>query len=74
MQAWVPLGSSLKQAFARCSSTTPAGWPCSTTGATGRFRGVLTPARLHEALRRSIDADARAVPRAAVSLETVAGV
>ena len=41
-------------------------------GERGRFLGVLTPARLHEALRRSIDADAQAVPRAEVAVETVA--
>lgn len=39
---------------------------------TGRFLGVLTPARLHEALRRSIDADAQAIPRTEVDLESIA--
>ena len=40
----------------------------------GRFLGVLTPARLHEALRRSIDADAKAVPRTEVKVESVESV
>ncbi|MGP4001832.1 ABC transporter ATP-binding protein [Streptomyces sp. 8N706] len=70
MAAWLPVGSSLKQAFSTMLQH-DAGWIAVLDG--DRFLGVLTPARLHEALRRSIDADANAIPRADVDLETVAG-
>ncbi|MFF4166973.1 ABC transporter ATP-binding protein [Streptomyces sp. NPDC001741] len=73
MEAWLPLGAPLKQAFATMLQH-DAGWIAviDKEGA-GRFLGVLTPARLHEALRRSIDADAQDVPRSEVAVETVAG-
>ncbi|WP_307126423.1 betaine/proline/choline family ABC transporter ATP-binding protein [Streptomyces sp. B1I3] len=71
MEAWLPLGAPLKQAFATMLQH-DAGWiAVIDEESTGRFLGVLTPARLHEALRRSIDADAQAVPRAEVAVETV---
>ncbi|MEU4349522.1 betaine/proline/choline family ABC transporter ATP-binding protein [Streptomyces sp. NPDC023838] len=71
MEAWLPLGASLKQAFATMLQH-DAGWIAVIDHeGTGRFLGVLTPARLHEALRRSIDADAQAVPRTEVDVETV---
>ncbi|MGW4239604.1 ABC transporter ATP-binding protein [Streptomyces sp. NPDC004749] len=71
MEAWLPVGASLKQAFATMLQH-DAGWIAVIDGEeTGRFLGVLTPARLHEALRRSIDADAQAIPRTEVELETV---
>ncbi|GGU30291.1 ABC transporter ATP-binding protein [Streptomyces lavendofoliae] len=71
MEAWLPVGASLKQAFATMLQH-DAGWIAVVDGEErGRFLGVLTPARLHEALRRSIDADARDVPRTDVDLETV---
>ncbi|WP_326698216.1 betaine/proline/choline family ABC transporter ATP-binding protein [Streptomyces sp. NBC_01754] len=74
MEAWLPLGAPLKQAFATMLQH-DAGWIAVVDPeSTGRFLGVLTPARLHEALRRSIDADAQAVPRAGVAVETVATV
>ncbi|WP_405693705.1 ABC transporter ATP-binding protein [Streptomyces sp. NBC_01185] len=74
MEARLPLGAPLKQAFATMLQH-DAGWIAVTDEeGTGRFLGVLTPARLHEALRRSIDADAQDVPRAEVAVETVAGV
>ena len=74
MEAWLPLGAPLKQAFATMLQH-DAGWiAVIDEESTGRFLGVLTPARLHEALRRSIDADAQDVPRAEVAVETVAGV
>ncbi|QNE76644.1 betaine/proline/choline family ABC transporter ATP-binding protein [Streptomyces finlayi] len=74
MEAWLPLGAPLKQAFATMLQH-DAGWIAVTDKeGTGRFLGVLTPARLHEALRRSIDADAQDVPRATVAVETVASV
>ncbi|MBO8189576.1 ABC transporter ATP-binding protein [Streptomyces spirodelae] len=68
MEAWLPLGSSLKQAFSTMLQH-DAGWIAVLEGA--RFVGVLTPAKLHEALRRSVDADARAVARQDVELETI---
>jgi len=71
MEAWLPVGSSLKQAFSTMLQH-DAGWIAVLDG--DRFLGVLTPARLHEALRRSIDADAGGIPRAEVELQTVADV
>ncbi|MFJ2025997.1 ABC transporter ATP-binding protein [Streptomyces sp. NPDC087897] len=72
MEAWLPLGAPLKQAFATMLQH-DAGWiAVIDEESEGRFLGVLTPARLHEALRRSIDADAQDVPRAEVAVETVA--
>ncbi|WP_149184428.1 betaine/proline/choline family ABC transporter ATP-binding protein [Streptomyces sp. TRM49041] len=66
MDARVPLGASLKEAFSAMLRY-DAGWVAvvdgtaatdatDTAGATrgGRYLGVLTPARLHEALRRSV--------------------
>ncbi|THC50399.1 betaine/proline/choline family ABC transporter ATP-binding protein [Streptomyces sp. A1499] len=74
MEAWLPVGASLKQAFATMLQH-DAGWIAVIDKASeGRFLGVLTPARLHEALRRSTAADARAVARADVELETVAAI
>ncbi|MGP3984651.1 ABC transporter ATP-binding protein [Streptomyces sp. KR80] len=70
MEAWLPLGSSLKQAFSTMLQH-DAGWIAVLEG--DRFLGVLTPARLHEALRRSIDADAQEIAREDVDLDTVAG-
>ncbi|MYQ81525.1 MULTISPECIES: betaine/proline/choline family ABC transporter ATP-binding protein [unclassified Streptomyces] len=73
MEAWLPLGAPLKQAFATMLQH-DAGWIAVIDEAgEGRFLGVLTPARLHEALRRSVGADGRAVPRAEVEVESVAG-
>ncbi|MEU1434543.1 ABC transporter ATP-binding protein [Streptomyces sp. NPDC005775] len=74
MEAWLPVGAPLKQAFATMLQH-DAGWiAVIDERSEGRFLGVLTPARLHEALRRSISADDRAVPRAEVAVESVAGV
>ncbi|WNI24103.1 betaine/proline/choline family ABC transporter ATP-binding protein [Streptomyces sp. ITFR-16] len=74
MEAWLPVGAPLKQAFATMLQH-DAGWiAVIDEEGEGRFLGVLTPARLHEALRRSISADDRAVPRAEVAVESVAGV
>ncbi|MDQ0994470.1 ABC transporter ATP-binding protein [Streptomyces sp. V3I7] len=69
MTAWVPVGAPLKQAFGVMLQY-DAGWVAVLDGA--RFLGVLTPAKLHEALRRSVDADARGVPRGQVPFESVA--
>ncbi|MET8679278.1 betaine/proline/choline family ABC transporter ATP-binding protein [Streptomyces sp. NPDC004647] len=70
MEAWLPVGSSLKHAFSTMLQH-DAGWIAVLEG--DRFLGVLTPARLHAALRRSIDADANAIAREDVDLETVSG-
>ncbi|OEJ25733.1 ABC transporter ATP-binding protein [Streptomyces agglomeratus] len=71
MEAWLPVGASLKQAFSTMLQH-DAGWiAVIDEESAGRFLGVLTPARLHEALRRSIDADAQDVPRTAVEVRTV---
>ncbi|MEV6652652.1 betaine/proline/choline family ABC transporter ATP-binding protein [Streptomyces sp. NPDC051219] len=70
MEAWLPVGASLKQAFATMLQH-DAGWiAVIDEGSAGRFLGVLTPARLHEALRRSTAADAQDVPREQVAVET----
>ena len=71
MEAWLRLGSPLKHAFSTMLQH-DAGWIAVLDDA-DRFTGVLTPASLHEALRRSIGADDRRVPRDGVEVETVAG-
>ncbi|MFD9906604.1 ABC transporter ATP-binding protein [Streptomyces sp. NPDC059063] len=74
MEAWLPVGASLKQAFSTMLQH-DAGWiAVIDEKSAGRFLGVLTPARLHEALRRSTAADARDIARGDVELETVASV
>ncbi|MFC7219554.1 ABC transporter ATP-binding protein [Streptomyces polyrhachis] len=72
MEAWLPVGASLKQAFAAMLQY-DAGWIAVVDETSGHFRGILTPARLHEALRRSIESDAQAVRRADVRLDSVPG-
>jgi osmoprotectant transport system ATP-binding protein len=52
MEAWVPLGATLKQAFSVMLQH-DAGWVAVLDGE--RFVGVLTPESLHGALRRSVD-------------------
>jgi osmoprotectant transport system ATP-binding protein len=69
MSAWVPVGAPLKQAFGEMLQH-DAGWVAVLDGA--RFLGVLTPGRLHEALRRSVGADARGVGRGDVAFDSVA--
>ncbi|UFQ17233.1 MULTISPECIES: ABC transporter ATP-binding protein [Streptomyces] len=74
MEAWLPVGASLKQAFATMLQH-DAGWiAVIDKDSEGRFLGVLTPARLHEALRRSTAADARDIAREEVELETIAAI
>ena len=68
MEAWVPVGSSLKAAFAEMLQH-DAGWVAVLDG--DRYLGVLTPATLHEALRRSVDADVLGIHPDDVELETV---
>ncbi len=55
MEAWVPVGASLKQAF-QAMLAHDAGWVAVLDG--DRYLGVLTPRTLHVALRRSVDAAA----------------
>ncbi|MFE0172903.1 betaine/proline/choline family ABC transporter ATP-binding protein [Streptomyces sp. NPDC059002] len=69
MNSWVPVGAPLKQAFGVMLQH-DAGWVAVLDGA--RFLGVLTPAKLHEALRRSVDADAQGVARDQVEFDSVA--
>ncbi|MEU6124960.1 betaine/proline/choline family ABC transporter ATP-binding protein [Streptomyces sp. NPDC047123] len=69
MNSWVPIGAPLKQAFGVMLQH-DAGWVAVLDGA--RFLGVLTPAKLHEALRRSVDADAQGVGRDEVEFDSVA--
>ncbi|MBT2382723.1 ABC transporter ATP-binding protein [Streptomyces sp. ISL-11] len=72
MDAWLPVGASLKQAFSTMLQH-DAGWIAVLDGERAdHFLGVLTPARLHEALRRSTAADAAGSARADVRVETVA--
>ncbi|MGW7069570.1 ABC transporter ATP-binding protein [Streptomyces sp. NPDC054855] len=74
MEAWLPVGATLKQAFATMLQH-DAGWiAVIDKDSEGRFLGVLTPARLHEALRRSTAADARDIARGEVELETITAV
>jgi osmoprotectant transport system ATP-binding protein len=55
MEAWVPAGASLKDAFGQML-TEDAGWIAVLDG--DRYLGVLTPDSLHAALRRSVAAGA----------------
>ncbi|MFF8383766.1 ABC transporter ATP-binding protein [Streptomyces kanasensis] len=58
MDARVPLGGSLKEAFSTMLRY-DAGWVAVVDPADGgRYAGVITPDRLHEALRRSVDGTA----------------
>jgi osmoprotectant transport system ATP-binding protein len=68
MEAWVPIGANLKMAFAEMLQH-DAGWVAVLDG--DRYVGVLTPATLHEALRRSVEADLTGVDPEAIDLETV---
>ncbi|MFB1043517.1 ABC transporter ATP-binding protein [Streptomyces chrestomyceticus] len=68
MEAWVPVSGSLKDAFSEMLKY-DAGWIAVVDGA--RFLGVLTPARLHEALRRTIGSDEQGVPREEAEVDSV---
>jgi osmoprotectant transport system ATP-binding protein len=68
MEAWVPVGASLKSAFSEMLQH-DAGWVAVLDG--DRYVGVLTPALLHEALRRSVEADLTGVAPGDVDLESV---
>jgi osmoprotectant transport system ATP-binding protein len=69
MDAWVPVGASLKMAFAEMLQH-DAGWVAVLDG--NRYVGVLTPATLHAALRRSVESDLSGLDPEAVEVETVA--
>ena len=68
MEAWVPVGTSLKVAFSEMLQH-DAGWVAVLDG--DRYVGVLTPTTLHEALRRSVESDLQGVSPDDVDLETV---
>jgi osmoprotectant transport system ATP-binding protein len=68
MEAWVPVGSSLKAAFSEMLQH-DAGWVAVLDG--DRYLGVLTPTTLHEALRRSVESDVLGVAPERVDLETI---
>ncbi|MFJ9612296.1 ABC transporter ATP-binding protein [Streptomyces noursei] len=68
MTATVPLGTPLRQALSTLLQH-DAGWLAVLDG--DRYRGVLTPAALHGALRRATTADAADLPRDEVALDTV---
>jgi osmoprotectant transport system ATP-binding protein len=65
MDAWVTNDASLKEALATMLQW-DAGWVAVLDG--DHFLGVLTPATLHEALRRSIGAEEDGVPLADVEV------
>ncbi|MDP9416662.1 MAG: betaine/proline/choline family ABC transporter ATP-binding protein [Actinomycetota bacterium] len=69
MAAWVRVGSSLRDAFGQLLQH-DAGWVGVLDERDG-YLGVLTPATLHEALRRSLEADVTGQNRAEVELPTV---
>ena len=68
MEAWVPVGANLKMAFAEMLQH-DAGWVAVLDG--DRYVGVLTPATLHEALRRSVESDVLGVEPGGVELDRV---
>ncbi|MEU2793265.1 betaine/proline/choline family ABC transporter ATP-binding protein [Streptomyces sp. NPDC007100] len=68
MEAWVPVGGSLKDAFSEMLKY-DAGWVAVVDGP--RFLGVLTPVTLHEALRRAIGSDEQGVPREEAEVDSV---
>jgi osmoprotectant transport system ATP-binding protein len=71
MEAWVPVDATLKEAFAEMLQE-DAGWIAVLDG--NVFLGVLTPSTLHEALRRSVDAQVLDVDPHVVEIESVSTV
>jgi osmoprotectant transport system ATP-binding protein len=69
MEAWVTVGAPLKSALSTMLQH-DAGWVAVLDG--DRYLGVLTPATLHEALRRSVDADVNQTEPDHVAVDTVA--
>ncbi|NYI05689.1 ABC transporter ATP-binding protein [Allostreptomyces psammosilenae] len=72
MDAWVPRDASLKQAFSTMLQH-DAGWVAVLDGEGGRFLGVLTPALLHAALRRSVGVETGRLDRDQVETGPVPG-
>ncbi|MER5489744.1 ATP-binding cassette domain-containing protein [Streptomyces sp. NPDC002490] len=79
LDAWVPLGASLRQALAAMLQH-DTGWVAvraptgsAADGAGGRFLGVLTPAGLHTALRRSAGAGPAGAPGGPTAPDPVPG-
>jgi osmoprotectant transport system ATP-binding protein len=68
MDAWVPLDSSLKAALSTMLQH-DAGWVAVLDG--DRYVGVLTPATLHEALRRSVEAEVADLSGAPADVDSV---
>jgi osmoprotectant transport system ATP-binding protein len=68
MEAWVPVGAALKAAFSEMLQH-DAGWVAVLDE--NRFLGVLTPATMHEALRRSVESDLHGIDRELVELDTI---
>ena len=68
MEAWVAHDGTLREAFGEMLKH-DAGWVAVLDG--DRLLGVLTPATLHEALRRSVEADARRSDPHEVEVESV---
>ncbi|MGH8969791.1 MAG: ABC transporter ATP-binding protein [Actinomycetes bacterium] len=68
MEAWVPVGAALKVAFSEMLQH-DAGWVAVLDQS--RFLGVLTPATMHEALRRSVESDLHGIDRELVELDTI---
>ncbi len=69
MEAWVRADSSLRKAFGQMLQH-DAGW-VAVLGEDDAYLGVLTPATLHEALRRSIDADLTGRDPQQIELRTI---
>ena len=69
MEAWVTVGAPLKSALSTMLQH-DAGWVAVLDG--DHYLGVLTPATLHEALRRSVDADVNQIEPDHVAVDTVA--
>jgi osmoprotectant transport system ATP-binding protein len=68
MEAWVAVGASLKSAFSEMLQH-DAGWVAVLDG--DRYLGVLTPAALHEALRRSVQDGADPAPGSGAGSDSV---
>jgi osmoprotectant transport system ATP-binding protein len=71
MEAWVPLDSSLKNALSTMLQY-DAGWVAVLDQSDhDRYVGVLTPAALHEALLRSVEADTTSADPRSIEVDTV---
>jgi osmoprotectant transport system ATP-binding protein len=70
MEAWVDTDATLREAFGEMLQW-DAGWIAVLEPDSDSFLGVLTPATLHTALRRSIEADAQQVDPEHVTIRTI---